>query len=331
MGAPAILGTGSAVPAGIRKNDDPIFTWIHQTPPPNSDLFAGYRERRVLGPNEDLGGLMIQAATNALGAAGVVAGEIDLVLGYASFGQWAMPNDLVTMAAKLGVPSTAMIMPINSEYANFEHGLLTAEGLISTGRASSALIVVGADWTRYVDYRTPPCVSAGDGAGAEVMGASDDGTLWRIKDVAVAAERQYLGGMYVKADPTEPPTPPAPQTWGPPLFHFDPILGGEGFKNFGMPVPPQLVEEVLARNGLTPADIAFIGHQTTIVLNKVWQAALKPGIFVETLKTYANMTAASIPVNFDVWAKKITTDHVALVGLGPEPSCTVVLLSRNGA
>jgi 3-oxoacyl-[acyl-carrier-protein] synthase-3 len=328
MATPAIIATGSAVPAGIRTNDDPIFDWLKANPPPGPPLFAGYDERRVLAPTETLVGLMAEAASNALTAAGVDPGDVDLVVGYASFGSWSMPNDLVVLAAKLGVPPTALIVPINSEYANFPHALLTAEGLLTTGRATTALIAVGADWTRFVSYHTEPAVSAGDGAGAAVMALSDDATRWRILDVAVAAEREFLGGMYVAGDPSIPPVDPP--TWGAPYFHLEP-LGFQGFKEFGVPVPPQLVKEVLARNGLTPADIAFVGHQTSIYLNQPWQAALQPGAFVETLATLANMTSASIPVNLDRCAGEITQDHVALVALGPETSCTVVLLGRTAS
>ena len=328
MATPAILATGSAVPDTVRTNNDPIFNWLKAHPPPGQPLFEGYKERRVLAPDATLADLMVEAAAKALDSAGVAAADVDVVLGYASFGRWAMPNDLVTMAAKLGVPPTAMIMPINSEYANFEHGLLAAEGLLETGRAQTALIVVGADWTRFVDYHTPPSVSAGDGAGAAVMAMSDDPTCWRILDVAVAAERQFLGGMYVTADPSVPPL--VPQTYGWPVFHLN-ATGLQGFKQFGMPEPPALVEEVLARNGLTPGDIAFVGHQTSSVLNDAWKAALKPAVFVSTLEELANMTSASIPVNLDRCAGQITGDHVVLVGLGPEPSCTVVLLGRASA
>ncbi len=291
-----------------------------------SPAAKGYKERRVLAPGETLAGLMAEAGAKALDSAGRTAADIDLVLGYASFGQWAMPNDLVTVTARLGIQPTAMIVPINSEYANFQHGLLMADALLSTGRARTALIVVGADWTRFVDYHTPPSISAGDGAGAAVMAMNDDPKLWRIRDVAVAAQRHYLGGMYVVGDETMPPV--VPPTFGAPVFHLT-ELGIEGFEAFGVPVPPALVEEVLARNDLAPSDIAFVGHQTSAVLNNAWQQALKPGVFVQTLETLANMTAASVPVNFDRCAAEITGDHVALVGLGPEPSCTVVLLERG--
>lgn len=325
MATAAILATGSAVPPGIRTNDDPIFDWIKANPPPGPPLFTGYKERRVLAPGATLASLMAEAAGAALTKASVAAADIDLVVGYASFGSWAMPNDLVTMASSLGVPPTAMIMPINSEYANFEHGLLTAEGLLETGRATNALIVVGADWTRFVNYHEAPCVSAGDGAGAAVMAVSRNPALWRIRDVAVTAEWQYLGGMFVAPDPAGQPV--APPSWTAPTFHITDV-GYQAFKNFGFPEPPALVKEVLERNGLTPAQIAFVGHQTSATLNQYWTAALAPGIFVQTLEAYANMTSASIPVNLDVCAAQITGRHAVLVGLGPEPSCTVLLLER---
>jgi 3-oxoacyl-[acyl-carrier-protein] synthase-3 len=322
---PAILATGSCLPDTIRRNDDPIFDWLHQNPPPNEDLFEGYDQRRVLAPEEQLVELMVEAARSALQRAALAAADIDLLIGYASVSTWEMPNDLTAVATKLGLAPTTPVIPINSEYSNFNHGMVVADALISAGRATRALVVVGSNWTRYVDYHTPPAISVGDGAGAAVVAMSDDPAGFRVRDVAFDAEPRYLGGMYVSADPTQPPL--VPPTFARPVFHLNDV-GVEAFKTFGVHRPPSLVEEVLSRNGLSPSDVAFVGHQTSSVLNQAWTTALRPAVFVQTLATYANMTSASIAVNFDVCADEITTSHVALVGLGPEPSCSVVLLER---
>jgi 3-oxoacyl-[acyl-carrier-protein] synthase III len=323
---PAIIATGSAVPATIRQNDDPIFDWLHQHPPPNQDLFEGYDQRRVLAPGEQLADLMVEAARSALQRAALSPTEIDLLIGYASISTWEMPNDLTSVATTLGLASSAPIVPVNSEYSNFNHGVVVADALISAGRATRALVVVGSNWTRYVDYHTPPAISVGDGAGAAVVAMSDDPVLFRVRDVASDAEPRYLGGMYVAADPTQPPL--VPPTFAGPVFHLN-ELGVQAFETFGVQRPPSLVQEVLGRNGLSPSDVAFIGHQTSAVLNTAWQKALQPGVFVQTLTTYANMTSASIPVNLDTCADEITTSYAALVGLGPEPSCSVLLLERT--
>lgn len=323
---PAIVGTGSALPPTIRKSDDPIFDWLHQHPPPNENLFEGYDERRVLAPGEKLTDLMVEAARSALERAALAPTEIDLLIGYASISNWEMPNDLTSVATTLGLNPATPIVPINSEYSNFNHSIVFADALISAGRATRALVVVGSNWSRYVDYETPPAISVGDGAGAAVVATSDDPTLFRVRDVATDAAPQYLGGMYVAADPTQPPIVPA--TFAGPVFHLT-DLGVDAFKTFGVQRPPSLVQEVLDRNGLSPSDVAFVGHQTSTVLNNAWQQTLKPKVFVQTLETYANMTSASIPVNLDTCADEITTPYVALVGLGPEPSCSVVLLERT--
>jgi len=323
---PAIVATGSAVPATIRQNDDPIFDYLHQYPPPNQDLFEGYVERRVLAPEEKLTDLMVEAARAALQKAALAPADIDLLIGYASISTWEMPNDLTSIATTLGVATTTPIVPVNSEYSNFNHSLVVADALISAGRATRALILVGSNWSRYVSYESPPAVSVGDGAGAAVVAASDDPALFRIRDVATDADPQYLGGMYVAADPTQPPM--VPPTFAGPVFHMN-DLGADAFKTFGMQRPPSLVQEVLARNGIAASDVAFVGHQTSTRLNGAWQEALNPKVFVQTLTTYANMTSASIPVNLDTCAAEITTPYVALVGLGPEPSCNVVLLERT--
>jgi 3-oxoacyl-[acyl-carrier-protein] synthase III len=322
---PALVATGSAVPATIRQNDDPIFDWLHQNPPPSQDLFEGYVERRVLAPGEKLTDLMVEAAQAALEKAALTPADIDLVIGYASISTWEMPNDLTTVATTLGLASTTPVVPVNSEYSNFNHAVVIADALVSAGRATRALIVVGSNWSRYVDYETPPAISVGDGAGAAVVAESDDATLFRVRDVASDADPQYLGGMYVAADPTQPPI--SPQTYAGPVFHLTDV-GVQAFKTFGVQRPPSLVLEVLARNGLSASDLTFVGHQTSTVLNGAWQKALNPKVFVQTLATYANMTSASIPVNLDTCADEITTPYVALVGLGPEPSCNVVLLER---
>jgi 3-oxoacyl-[acyl-carrier-protein] synthase III len=326
MPGPAIVAMGSALPATVRTNDDPIFDWLRAHPPGGADLFAGYVERRVLGPDESLSDLMAAAARQALDGAGVAAGDVDLIVGYGSIGTWAMPNDLVTVAVDLGLPTSATILPINNEYANFNQGVVVADALLRCGRAATALVVVGTNWTRHLDYHTPPSISAGDGAAAAVIAPGRDGAEFAVLDVAVAADRSDYGGMYVAADETQPPI--VPPTYGRQVFHLT-SAGIDAFRHFGETGPPALVKQVLARNGLTPADVAFIGHQASAVLDDAWQDALQPAQFLTTLTTYGNMTAANIPVTLDTCRGQIASDHVVLAGLGPEPSCTVLLLKRG--
>ena len=347
MNEPAIVATGSALPPKLRKNTDPIFTWLNAHKDAE-ELFKGYEERRVLDTGESITDYAVRAGASALAQAGIAAGDVDLVVGYISVSEHEVPltetdggpiggvpemravqtpNDLQDVAKRLGVKSSAIVLPINNEFANYCHGLVVADAMLRAGNAANALIVVGTNWSRYVDYHTPQAASAADGAGAAVMTLSERGQ-YRIVDTATDSDRSMLLGMYMAADPTTPPRSPA--TSGPIYFHLDEPMGVNAFRTFGVERPPSLVREVLERHGLTPADISFVGHQASEVLNAKWSKALQPKTFVETLKKYANMTAASIAVNLDVCADQIDTRYVALAALGPEPTCVVVLLERIG-
>lgn len=327
-GGPAVLATGSALPSQVRRNDDPVYAWLRAHQPAGHDLFTGYDERRVLAPDETLVDLMAAAATSALGAAGVAATDVDLVLGYASMSTWLMPNDLVATAQLLGVPPTAMVVPINGEYAIFNQALATADALIGAGRAGTALVVVGADWSRRVDYHSSAAVSAGDGAGAAVVGHSEDPGLWRVVDLAVDGDPTCLGGMYLAADPTTPAIVPA--TYGPAYFHLG-ESGVRGFQGFGVHGPPAMAVAMADRHDLDLAEVTLIGHQASGVLLDAWREAVAPATVLDTLARFGNLTSASIPVTLDVCAAELTTPHLVLAGLGPEPSCTMLLLSREPA
>jgi 3-oxoacyl-[acyl-carrier-protein] synthase III len=323
---PAILTTGSSVPETVRGNDDPVFDWLrqHQT---GSNLFTGYDERRVLAPGESIVDHMVAASRQALARANLSASDIDLIAGYCSISSNAMPNDLAAVAAQLQLNEHALVVPINCEYATFNQGLLVADALLQAGRVKRALIVVGANWSRYVDYTTPPSVSAADGAGAACMTLTDDASRFHVVDFRADADDEYLGGMFVASDAIQPAS--SPPTYHAPFFHFT-AEAAKAFGDFGVHRPPIVVQQLLDANGLTPSDISLIMHQTSSTLLAPWKAAIQPKVFIETLASLANMTSATIPVNLDRCDSLITTENAALLALGPEPSCNVVLLHREG-
>ena len=105
------------------------------------------------------------------------------------------------------IDARAMVVPIHSEFSNFNMALLMAHGLITAGAARTILIAVGGNWTRYVDYHTPQAISAADGAAAAVVQRSDDITKFRFVDQHVIVDTSYYGAMYMQADAytMEPP------------------------------------------------------------------------------------------------------------------------------
>ncbi|WP_293371331.1 hypothetical protein [Nevskia sp.] len=327
---PRILGTGYCLPKTIRTNDDPIFAWLHANNPPGKNLFAGYEQRRVLAADEDLMTIMLPAAASALAAAKLNAADVDLLLGIGSVSDYSPPNALSQLHRQLGLSANCWVLPLANDFSNFNAGLLLADAMIRAGRARTALVVVGTNWTRYVDYHTPQAISAADGAAAAVLGASKHG--WRVVDQQVLMATANYGSMTMSGQVVGFPQPVQGYSSleTPATFAITPA-GAAAFGSFGVQKSVEAVTMLLKRNRLKGRDISLISHQASSVLTEAWKAAIKPAQYIETLAQFANMTAANIPVNL-AWAELnegVLKDHLVLFALGPDMHAHALLLTRD--
>jgi 3-oxoacyl-[acyl-carrier-protein] synthase III len=322
METPAVIATGSALPEQIRTNDDPIFDWLRNNPQYGQALFTGYDQRRVLGPGETVTSIMVAAARAALVQAALAPADIDLLLGYGSVGEYITPNTLAQVHAELGLPAATEVLPLNNDMTNWSSAVVVADALIRVGRIERALIVCGSNWTQYVDYHTPQAISAGDGAGASIIGPLTSPSQWRLVDRQQLTASQDYGAMVMTSDPL-----PA-GGFSAPYMH----LGAAGLKayvTFGEEAAPGPVQTLLARNGLTAPEVTMICHQASTALISVWQAAL-PGITIlQTIATYANMVVATVPVNLDQLGAQIATDHLVTLSLGVQLHAGALLFTRG--
>lgn len=327
-----VTGTGFAVPAQIRGNDSSVFDWIRAHNPDHAGLFTGYRDRRVLAPDETLAALMQEAAALALADAGLAACDVDLLIGLASVAEDVSPNALVALHRGLGLPARCQALPIGTEFTVFNDALVLAEALIRTGRGlGNALIVCGCNWTRHVSYHEVTCIGAADGAGSAVVAVSDDESRFALVDVVTETDTSFYRAMHVAARDagTIVPTPPyAPQSYTTPLMYFG-DEAAKAFKEFGAVVPPRIVAELLRRNRIASGSITLIAHQASSVLADAWATAIGPGQYLTTLTEYANMTIASVPATLAACRSEIAFDNLVLLTIGMQQQASAVLLRRT--
>lgn len=165
-----ILGVGSAAPAEVVRNEDLAelgydAEWIIQR--------TGIRQRRHSSQDVATSDIAHQAAEACLADAGVAAGELDLILVATMTPDMATPSTACLVQQKLG--ATAPAMDINAACAGFMYAMVTGMHFAAAGTARRVL-VIGADlMSRTVnpqDQKTFPLF--GDGAGAVLIGPSDD-------------------------------------------------------------------------------------------------------------------------------------------------------------
>ena len=114
-----------------------------------------------------------------------------------------------------------------------------------------------------------------------------------------------------------------------PLMKLDGTFGEDAFKNFGMKVPINVVNDLVARNGLKSSDITLIAHQVSSKVAKAWQDKIQAGKYISTLEELADMVSSSQAVNLAKCYGEIETDYLVLMGVGMGMHATAMLYQRG--
>lgn len=312
----AVTGCGSGVPATVLENEalsrvvDTSDDWISSR--------TGIRRRRLAMGDESVRSLAAQAGQHALEMAGVAPDQVDLIVLATS-----TPDDLFGTASQiqhaLGA-TKAVAFDLTAACSGFVFGMVTAAQFIRTGTYQTVLLI-GADvlsrWTDWGDRRT--CVLFGDGAGAVVMQATQDGT-----DHLLGFELRSDGGMngcltLAYQGHSQALVDDVTVEQG----SFHPILmNGQEVYRFAVRRVPEVIEKALFRANLTPDQVDWLLlHQANQrILDAVADRLSIPAPkVISNMAEYGNTSAASVPLALDQWVRagKIQPgDVIASAGFG---------------
>ncbi len=281
-----VLGTGSFLPERVVTNADFASTvdtsdeWIVSR--------TGIRERRIAGPGETTCDLAERAARQALDAAGCLASEIDLVIVATTTPDRVFPGTACLLQERLGIHGPAAF-DVQAVCTGFVYALAIAEKFIRTGSAKRAIVVGAETMSRIVDWNDrSTCVLFGDGAGAVVVGASDE--------QGILSSHLHADGAYKDLLTVSTETPERGAASG-----RITMRGNEVFR-MAVTTLDALVGETLAVNDLKKADIRWlVPHQANIRI--IAATAKRLGMAMDqvivTVDRHGNTSAASIPLAFD--------------------------------
>jgi 3-oxoacyl-[acyl-carrier-protein] synthase-3 len=291
-----ILGIGGYVPPRVVTNHDlagmmdTTHEWIVER--------TGIHQRHWVEPGESGSGMGAKAAEKALAMAGVAAGEIDLII-FATLSPDAnFPGNGVFMQRILGM-SEVPALDIRQQCTGFVYGLSVADAYIRAGLYKKVLLVGAEIHSTGMDISTngrDVAVLFGDGAGAAVIGVSDDPKR-QILSTHLHADGRDAEILWVD-------TPGARHH--PRITHEDIDAGThfprmEGRKVFKHAVTrmPQVIMEGMVKNGLKLEDIdMLIPHQANLRINEMVgkMMGLAPERMHNNIHKVGNTTAASIPL-----------------------------------
>jgi 3-oxoacyl-[acyl-carrier-protein] synthase III len=287
-----ITGTGSYLPPRRVTNVD-LARQLMERGVETSDEWiierTGIRARHFVGDGVHCSDLAVQAAKQALEAAGVQAAEVDLILVATSTPDMIFPSTACFVQQKLGVHGCPAF-DVQAVCSGFVYALTVADAMIRTGSAKCALVIGAEVFSRLLDFNDrTTCVLFGDGAGAVVVQASDR--------PGIVASDLHADGRHVDILCT-PGTVAGGQVFGDPLLKMD----GPAVFKLAVGVLEEVARSVLAKAGRSDADIDWlIPHQANIRIMQGTARKLKMPMdkLVVTVDEHGNTSAASIPLALD--------------------------------
>ncbi|WP_424034888.1 beta-ketoacyl-ACP synthase III [Neisseria bacilliformis] len=287
-----ILGTGSYLPEKRLSNND--LAEFVDTSDEWITTRTGIKFRHIAAEHEKTSDLAAAAARRALDDAGVSAAEIGLIIVATATPDMQFPATATIVQHKLGIAGCPAF-DVQAVCAGFMYALSTANAYIRSGMADKVLVIGAETFSRILDWRDrTTCVLFGDGAGAVVLGASDEPGIIGSR---LQADGGYLDLLKVPAQMADG------KICGNPYIEMD----GPGVFKFAVKMLAKVAEDVLAEAGYAADQIDWIvPHQANkrIIDSTAKHLGLPAEKVILTVQDHGNTSAASIPLALDAGIRR---------------------------
>ncbi len=285
-----LAGVGGYLPERVVTNDElarrleTSDSWIRER--------TGIRQRHIAGPKETAAFMGTEAARAALADAGAVPSDVDAIILATATPDQAFPATAVRVQAALGVPG-GFGFDLAAACAGFVYALSVADGMIRASQARGVLVIGSEVYSRILNWQDRgTCVLFGDGAGAVFLRAGEGHADSWSADRGILSTHLHAQGaqgdiLYVDGAVGQP------DKSGHLVMH-----GREVFRHAVVRLA-EAVEEALAANGLTQADVDWlVPHQANLRIIEAMgrKLGLPPERVVVTVDRHANTSAASVPL-----------------------------------
>lgn len=287
-----IVGMGRCVPERVLTNAE-LAAMVDSTPA-WIESHTGIQERHLAGSETATSDLAYGAAVEALGAAGVTAADVDLIVVGTTTPDMVFPNVACLLQKRLGT-RTVGCLDVSAACSSFMYALSVAHAAVVADQAKTVLVIGAETLSRITNWQDrSTCILFGDAAGAAVVRPAREGygflSFALGGDGAAGAHQLYL---------------PAGGSRKPASFetvelreHTIRMAGPEVYK-FAVRTIPRAAMEAIAKAGLAPADVDFvIPHQANLRIIQSAAHWMRVPIekFYINVQHYGNTSAASVPV-----------------------------------
>ena len=285
-----IAGTGSFLPkkiltnADLEKLVDTSDEWIRSR--------TGIEQRHIVEDGETTTDLAEHASRNAMAAAGVGPGDIDLICVGTTTPDFVFPNVGTLLQSRLGIHGCPAFS-LEAACTSFMYALSVADKFVRLGESKCALVVGAETLTRIVDWKDRgTCVLFADGAGAVILQPAEEPGIiathlhadGKYKDLLLYPDGVSSGFKLVREGKAGVQ-----------------MKGNEVYK-VAVNTLGQLVMETLNANHVRKDQVDWlIPHQANIRIIEAIAKRLEMPMerVIVTINTQGNTSAASVPLALD--------------------------------
>ena len=297
-----ILGTGHYVPDRVVTNKDlekvmkTTDAWIQQR--------TGIQERRFAEPGTGASDLAFEASKRALETAKIDPSEIDCILFATLSPDYTFPGGGVLLQRRLGLSDSGIpAMDIRNQCSGYIYCLQIADAFIRQGLYKKILIAgaeVHSSGIELNDRGRDVAVLFGDGAGATIVGATDDDARG-ILSTHCHSQGEFAENLMIECPSSKVQPVRVTKEMIDDGRIFPTMNGKLVFKN-AVTRMPEVVNEALEKNGVTVDQVDhWFFHQANMRINEFVSATLgiAPVKVYHNIHKYGNLSAGAIPSLLD--------------------------------
>ena len=283
-----VTGVGGYLPPDVVSNEDlsrvvdTSDAWIRER--------TGIRQRHRAADDQAVSDLAVEAARQALEAAGRSPADIDLIVVATTTADLTFPATAAIVQRKLGCP-VGIAFDVQAVCSGFVYAMSVADGFVARGHSKCALVIGAETMTRLMDWTDRgTCVLFGDGAGAVIMEP--------VEGEGTTADRGLLG-FALRCDGTKQDllyVDGGPSTTG--TVGKLRMQGNQVFKHAVINISEAVIAAARAA-GVEVSDVDwFIPHQANerILKGVANRLGIDEHKVIQTVGDHANTSAASIPL-----------------------------------
>ncbi len=264
------------------------------------DKKIGIRQRHVTVDGETASDLAVGAADKLFEQLSFDRSQVDYLIFVSQSPDYHLPTTACTIQTRLELPQRMTVIDVNLGCNGFVAGLSLAKAVIVAGQAKNVLLLTAETYSKYMHERDKSNRTIfGDGSAATLV--STEG-IAEVGEFVIGTDGTGAENLIVKTGGARHPQPANDlkfDDFGNPRSSDNLYMDGPAILNYSLDSIPQLVSDVLEKNGVTMDDIDLhVYHQANTFLANLERRKLKipEEKYYCNIENFGNTVSSTIPI-----------------------------------